>query len=169
MITLYGLSISSSGTYQTIYEKIVSTYSNSNGYFEINFSRKNLYSLIIEAYYENFFVTKKEIDINIFNKNNEVELILEMHPKTWLNICIKNLPPFSQDDQLYFNLNYDYKCDVCCHKMSRKFVGIEIDTNWFCEIYSYNKVIMSWGYENNFYLDTIYALPFDTIAKKIFY
>ena len=137
-------------------EFLNSTYTDSSGFYTMNFKGKqtSIYGIypIKNIYYDNgsvsnFSIGQTNVDYNFW-------------PKSWIHFHIKNTQPFNNFDTLVFNA-------------SHLFIGMNVDTVFYDTIPSNLPPVYTWIIKKNgsaagnlWYPS---PAPFDTIQFNIFY
>ena len=154
------------------YKFIGSTSTNDAGNFEFNFEYRNATIYKMRVIKEKYIISEREIppanwppdEVNIEN--------FEIVPEAYFKVHLKNQNPFSEYDNLLFQMNYDtVQCATCCHDFTLYITGF-IDTTIYCTVAGETKVnlyyIANTQMSGTYDLD-FFCPAFDTTAVDVFY
>ena len=127
--------ILSAGTFNNSFQLLESQNTNSEGYYEFNIEKELFNSMKVQFDKELHISYESEINPESIDPSDGIEISSDLDPLAFVNLRVRNINPFNDEDQLVFRYTSSYfpQC-TCCNNQYQYFTGTEIDTVVSCTI-----------------------------------
>ena len=123
------------GTFNNSFQLLETQSTNSEGYYEFNIDKELFNSMKVQFDKELYVSQEEEINPESIDPVEGLEVSMELEPLAFVNLKVKNISPFNDEDELVFRYTTSYfpQC-VCCNNQYQYFTGMEVDTVVNCTI-----------------------------------
>ncbi len=127
--------ILNAGTFNNSFQLLETQRTNSQGYYEFNIDKELFNSMKVQFDKELYISQEEEINPESIDPVEGLEVSMELEPLAFVNLKVKNISPFNDEDELVFRYTTSYfpQC-VCCNNQYQYFTGMEVDTVVNCTI-----------------------------------
>ena len=127
--------ILNAGTFNNSFQLLETQRTNSQGYYEFNIDKELFNSMKVQFDKELYGAQEEEINPESIDPIEGLEVSMELEPLAFVNLNVRNINPFNDEDQLVFRYTTSYfpQC-VCCNNQYQYFTGTEVDTVVSCTI-----------------------------------
>jgi hypothetical protein len=123
------------GTFNNSFQFLETQSTNSEGYYEFNIDKELFNSMKVQFDKELYGSQEEEINPESIDPIEGFEVSMELEPLAFVNLKVKNINPFNDEDQLVFRYTTSYfpQC-ACCNNQYQYFTGTGVDTVVSCTI-----------------------------------
>ena len=127
--------ILNAGTFNNSFQLLETQRTNSQGYYEFTIDKELFNSIKVQFDKELYVSQEEEINPESIDPIEGLEVSMELEPLAFVNLKVKNISPFNDEDELVFRYTTSYfpQC-VCCNNQYQYFTGMEVDTVVSCTI-----------------------------------
>lgn len=170
---LYAKTVTS-GTWNTQYSTISSTYTQGDGTFSFEFESIRVSDFKIRFTKEGYFVDEYVINPELVEKGENYNQTYYVHLEGWLKLLIKNFYPYTSNDLMSFKLlKGASNCQDGCADTLKSYSGPSVDTLHICKIWGSQWAVLQWtvasGSSYVQHSDSIWISPSDTLVRNLYY
>ena len=147
------------GTLTSAFGTVTSVTTNADGYFRIEFPRKNALSYRLRLTKTGYFSNEFEINPDDVNSDAPYSTNLTIIPQAEIQVNLRNVSAESDADFMRFRkLNAFFEC-ACCNNDFVNCYGASVDTSFTCTLF---------GDHNLSYIYTVYRSEVTEVVDSIF-
>jgi hypothetical protein len=160
------------GTFSNSFKLLTTALTDGAGNFEVEFAHKTVQEYKIEVNHPDFFEFTQLINPDDWSLSEINKEIIELWPKSFINLSIKNQFPQNSDDNIVL-LSANGNCDLCYIPSLISLNGMSIDTlfrspSLGMRYWKYNYVVTKNSMTYN-YIDSVYCWEGDTANITLLY
>lgn len=164
----------SSNVYNASYSQLASTTTDSEGKFKFKLKYDKTVSYQIDLYKDKYFDETINFDYSVINPKTPYNVEYSITPEAILQFKIKNKTPFSEADELqYWYAGSTKKCPSCCTDTKFTLIGMDVEVLSTCKSIGNKYAKIYWtvkkNQHSNFYVDSVFCMPFQTTVFNLTY